>query len=348
MKIGYIPSLDGIRALAVILVLISHAGLGHLVPGGFGVTVFFFLSGFLITTLLIAEFEKTHKIHYPQFFLRRFFRLFPPLILSLIFAYVLVQSSLLGGGISFSGAVSQIFYLANYHAVFGWPGATPDGTGILWSLAVEEHFYLFFPVLFSLLLTHSKRVGVSFILIAICLMVLGWRFYLIALEGVSSTRIYYATDTRIDSILFGCIMALSWNPLNASNVTKTRVIDFVLLATGVIAIFFTLWYRDETFRQTFRYSIQGIALMPLFYCAIKYAHMPIFSWLNWPWMKKLGIYSYCIYLFHFVIIQALTYTAGIESPLILVPVALISAVVIAFFVDKYVDSYFRRLRAKLR
>src|ERR1700744_3779762 len=82
-----IPSLDGIRAVSVLIVVLSHAGLGQVIPGGFGVTIFFFLSGFLITTLLLAEYEETGRIDIPKFYLRRVFRLMPPLIISLLIAY---------------------------------------------------------------------------------------------------------------------------------------------------------------------------------------------------------------------------------------------------------------------
>ncbi|MBX9895794.1 MAG: acyltransferase [Nitrosomonas sp.] len=79
----YIPSLDGMRAVAAMLVFVSHAGWPHLIPGGFGVTIFFFLSGYLITTLLRREYESTGSISFKNFFLRRAYRIFPPLYIVL-------------------------------------------------------------------------------------------------------------------------------------------------------------------------------------------------------------------------------------------------------------------------
>jgi len=129
LKRSYINNLDGIRALAVLIVLVAHAGFGHIVPGGFGVTVFFFLSGFLITTLLIAEYEKHQTISLKKFFLRRFFRLFPPLFISLILAYGLVAVGLLGGEISAGGVFYQLFYLANYHRYLAGAVVPPMAQG---------------------------------------------------------------------------------------------------------------------------------------------------------------------------------------------------------------------------
>lgn len=93
----YIPSLDGIRALAVTTVFVSHAGLSHIIPGGFGVTVFFFLSGYLITTLLRREHEKTGQISLKHFYLRRVYRIFPPMYLVMLLAIMLSVFGLVGG-----------------------------------------------------------------------------------------------------------------------------------------------------------------------------------------------------------------------------------------------------------
>ena len=145
-RFGAIPSLDGLRAIAVLIVLVSHSGYGETVPGGLGVTIFFFLSGYLITTLILDEQTRTETINVRHFYLRRAFRLLPPLLITLAIAYTLVAAGLLGGGFSWGGLTSQLFYFANYYGIFfAHENSIPDGTGILWSLAVEEHFYIVFP-----------------------------------------------------------------------------------------------------------------------------------------------------------------------------------------------------------
>ena len=112
-----IRSLDGLRAVAVLIVLVSHAGYGEVVPGGLGVTIFFFLSGYLITTLLLDEHGSNGRIHIGHFYLRRAFRLLPPLFVLLAIAYGLVALGWLGGGFSWDGLTSQVFYYANYFQI---------------------------------------------------------------------------------------------------------------------------------------------------------------------------------------------------------------------------------------
>jgi hypothetical protein len=106
-----IPSLDGIRAISVLIVVLAHSGLEALVPGGLGVTIFFFLSGFLITTLMLAENRRTGNINILKFYARRMFRLMPPLFISLAIAYCLTYVGLLSGGITIGGLVAQIYIL---------------------------------------------------------------------------------------------------------------------------------------------------------------------------------------------------------------------------------------------
>lgn len=147
---SHIPSLDGIRAIAIFLVFIAHAGLDHVVPGAFGVTVFFFLSGYLITTLLRREFEKTNTVNLKNFYLRRILRIWPSFYFVLIAGFILTLLGLIPGTIQVKPALSQILHFANYHYIsHGWEGLTL-GTGVFWSLAVEEHFYLIFPFIYLL------------------------------------------------------------------------------------------------------------------------------------------------------------------------------------------------------
>src|SRR5579871_4507281 len=147
-RLEVIPSLDGFRAVSVLIVVLGHSGLEALVPGGLGVTIFFFLSGYLITTLMLKERENTGEINILHFYARRVFRLMPPLLISLAIAYGLTYAGLLSGGITRTGLAAQLLYFANYYGLYFDMGNTiPDGTGILWSLAVEEHFYIFYPLL---------------------------------------------------------------------------------------------------------------------------------------------------------------------------------------------------------
>tara|TARA_R110001606_G_scaffold363430_2_gene517531 strand:+ start:200 stop:1258 length:1059 start_codon:yes stop_codon:yes gene_type:complete len=348
MSINTIPSLDGIRAVAVLLVLFSHAGLGNMLPGGFGVTTFFFLSGYLITTLLLNEYQKNNRIDFRNFFIRRFFRLFPPLILTLVISYLLIGLDILGGGVSLEGALSQIFYLANYHSIFNWPGEVPNGTGILWSLAVEEHFYLLFPFIFFFLIRNHDVKTITILLLVSCFIVLLWRTTLIFYYEAEATRTYYATDTRIDSIIYGCILAIAFNPIYSKPVEKMNLKAYIVLLVSLSFLAFSFLYRNENFRETLRYTIQGIALAPIFYLSIRHHEHVFFRFLNTKVMKKIGVYSYFIYLIHYVVIECIREQAIVNSIAELIIFSTMISIFYAFLIDRYYDVYFRKLRKRFR
>jgi peptidoglycan/LPS O-acetylase OafA/YrhL len=350
---GAIPSLDGLRAISISIVLVSHAGYGNVVPGGLGVTIFFFLSGYLITTLLMDERDRSGRIDIGKFYLRRVFRLFPPLLVTLVIAYWLVILGRLDGGISWAGVLAQLLYFANYYGLFFDPGNTvAAGTGILWSLAVEEHFYMIYPAMLASLLAFGlSRQRIVVVLAIVCLAVLAWRMYLASLPNFATERTYYSSDTRVDSIVFGCLLALAANPKAETSETPNPFLQLtsaMLLAIAAIVMAMTIVWRDAYFRETFRYSFQGIALMPVFYFAIKCAaHFP-FTLLNHPWLARIGVYSYAMYLIHYIVINFIEKNApwlATVKPL-LVLVTFVIATLYAAILDIFVDSYFRRLRKK--
>jgi len=332
-----------------LIVIIAHAGYGWIIPGGLGVTIFFFLSGYLITTLLLHEYEKSGTINVKEFYLRRFFRLFPPFLLTLAIAYGLVAAGLLPGGISLGGVLAQIFYFANYCAIFfenQYP--IPSGTIIFWSLAVEEHFYIYYPIILLLLLSFGlSRRAIGIVFSIICVVVLAWRSHLVAQPDFVEARTYFATDTRIDSIIFGTLLALWSNPFDRiDNGSRMNLREWgcILASGGIFA--FTLLYRDAAFRETYRYTLQGIALYPLFYFSIRYHGDPLFRLLNSTILSRIGIWSYSIYLIHFVVIQliAALWPSLEERPLILVLAGTTVAMGYAAAIDRWVDPYFRRRR----
>jgi len=153
--VGYIPSLDGIRALSFSIVFAAHAGLERWVPGFFGLSVFFFLSGYLITTLLRVEWERSGTLDLRQFYLRRALRILPPFYVVLAGASALTLLGALGGALQPRAVLMQALHLSNYEIVrSGWWQGRAPGTWVLWSLAVEEHFYLVFPLLYLVLRRH--------------------------------------------------------------------------------------------------------------------------------------------------------------------------------------------------
>ena len=150
---GQIPALDGLRAVSILLVMVSHAGFGHIEPGGLGVTLFFGISGFIITRLLLAEHAATGRVALGAFYARRFLRLSPALLIYAACAGLAMAA--LGDPFRLAEWLAMLFYAANFWKLWG---GFPDGAlaphpfGILWSLAVEEQYYLIYPWLLVALL----------------------------------------------------------------------------------------------------------------------------------------------------------------------------------------------------
>lgn len=301
---GPIPSLDGIRAVAVLLVFFAHDGLDNLVPGGLGVTIFFVLSGYLITTLMRIEHARSGAISYRDFYLRRLLRLMPPLFIVVAAAGLLSAASMIDGAFTPGGLLAALFYFGNYHVISHEFHGMPAGIGAVWSLAIEEHYYLFYPPLAALLL-RVGRVGLSVtVLSMLCAAVLAWRYWLV-FHGGSEAHLAMSTDTRVDAILVGCLMALLCNPW-LDRVPAPKVLhDWAIAAVCVAVLLGTVLYRDEVFRLTARYTLQSLAIAPLIYLAVARADRLPFRWLNARALVYVGAISYTIYLSHHVILLGL-------------------------------------------
>ncbi len=350
---SHLPSLDGFRAVAVGLVFVAHAGGGRWLPGSFGVTIFFFLSGFLITTLLLRELHTRGKVSIPAFYMRRLLRISPPLLITLAIAYPLAMWGLVDGTPTLGGLSSQVFYYFNYHYLSGVPHTTvPRGTAVLWSLAVEEHFYLVYPVLFFVLIPRgwqNTRIG----LISLCLVViLAWRIWLDHAWTIHEEYISYASDTRMDSILYGCLLGVwRWRrdgrpvfPLGRRWMAAITLVCLCVLAG-------TFLVRDDGFRNTWRYSLQGLALLPLFYYAVTCPTLIHHRLLNTRILRRLGLYSYSFYLIHLFVIRGLQHQFHIDPEQASVGVALASlAISLAYSAVLYtwVEVPVARLRRRFR
>ena len=301
---GEIPSLNGIRAVAVSLVFLAHGGADSLVPGGLGVTIFFVLSGYLITTLMRIEHTRSGGISYRGFYLRRLLRLMPPLFIVVAAAGLLALASVIDGGFTPGGLFSALFYFGNYHVIAHDFDGMPAGLGVVWSLAIEEHYYLFYPPLAALLL-RLGRVGLSVAaLSAFCAAVLAWRYWLV-FHGESEAYLTMATDTRVDAILIGCLLSLARNPWLDPVPAPNALKDWGVAAVCVAMLVGTLLYRDEVFRLTARYTLQSMAIAPLIYLAVARADRLPFRWLNARPLAYIGTISYTIYLSHHVILSGL-------------------------------------------
>lgn len=297
-----IPTLDGLRAVSFMMVFLGHVGLP--VPGGFGVTVFFFLSGYLITTLMRREVDRIGGVDLKLFYARRALRILPPFYLILFGAVILTETGALAGELELPSVLAQALHYSNYWLAFhGWDGIAP-GTGVYWSLAVEEHFYLLFPALYGWMI-RSRLTGTQQrnVLWGICAAVLVWRIVLIVFLGANSDRTYLTTDGRADSMLFGCALAVAGNPmLDDVPLRHSERRAMGALAVGLLALLGTFVYRNEVFRSTLRYSIQGMALYPVFVTGILFPQWLPFRLLNLRFVRFVGTLSYSLYLVHQVIL----------------------------------------------
>jgi peptidoglycan/LPS O-acetylase OafA/YrhL len=347
----HIASLDGIRACAVMLVFVAHAGLKGKVPGEFGVTVFFFLSGYLITTLLRVEHDQSGTISFRAFYLRRVLRIFPPFYLALAAATVLWLVGGLPNGPRFEagGLLAQGFFLTNYFIVLhGWWDGHAPGTWIFWSLAVEEHFYLAFPLVYLLLLRFVRGRGrQALILAGLCALVLAWRLVLVLAMGAGKDRTYVATDTRIDSILFGCILGIVANPVLDRVRVGDGVLRFVLVPLALVGLAASFVIRDPWFQETVAYTVQGICLFPLFIAAVHLSTWGPFRVLNLGWVKFVGVLSYSIYLVHPAVLWGVNEWARPVPALAQAVLGLAITLAIAYGIYLAVEKPAARLRRRL-
>jgi peptidoglycan/LPS O-acetylase OafA/YrhL len=341
-----IPSLDGVRALAVLLVFFAHSGLEHVVPGGLGVTTFFVLSGYLITTLMRREYQARDLIALRSFYLRRALRLMPPLLIIVAIAGGLSSAKLIDGGFSTSGLLAVLFYFGNYHIIANDFHGLPAGLGVVWSLAVEEHYYLLFPPLAILLLRLQRPRFSALVLVTLCAAILAWRFWLYT-HDASDAYLSMATDTRADSILVGALMALWHNPVIDPVISVSPRRERTLIALCVGTLLATLLWRDEAFRLTARYTLQSLAIAPLIYLAVTRSKRIPFRWLSSAPMVYLGSVSYTIYLAHQMILYGVMRNAPQLGWTATLALTALLTLAVAEPMRRWVDVPCGRLRQRL-
>ena len=306
---NYIPGLDGVRAASVSLVILAHAGFGNVVPGGLGVTIFFFISGLLITNLLCSEYIRRGRIDIKSFYVRRYLRLSPEMY---FYVFVCTALSLIFlGDISMVNIAGGLFYFTNYIKIFHYsPFDTPFTIGHLWSLAVEEHFYLTYPLLLVSTIAFPRRLVA--ILIGICIFSLVVRTLAVFL-GFPVDYPYYASEARLDSIAYGCLCALSTRYFNEASAVIAKY-HWLALAAAAGLMVISLIIRDPLFRDSIRFSMQG---MSLFLGITVLYGAPIGTSTIWLLERAIprfvGRMSYGMYLWHFMPIQLYAWLRGYMS-----------------------------------
>jgi peptidoglycan/LPS O-acetylase OafA/YrhL len=307
VHLGYLPGLDGLRAIAVIAVLLYHAEISWM-PGGFlGVEVFFVISGYLITSLLLAEHRYTHHTDVRAFWLRRARRLLPALFALLLavttYAVLFLRDEVAGLR---GDVLAALSYVTNWYLVFSDQSyfeavGRPSPLLHLWSLAVEEQFYVVWPLLFGL---GMRRLGRTTFLRVIAIGALAssalmWLLY--TPEGDPS-RIYYGTDTRASGLLLGAALAFVWSPTRLRD-GISRGATWVLDGIGVVAL--ALIVRmflevNEFDGSLYRGGFLTLDVLTVLLIAVTVHPAARLGklWLSARSLQWVGVRSYSIYLWH--------------------------------------------------
>jgi len=286
----HLPALDGLRAVAVGLVVAYHAGVP--VPGDLGVTMFFVLSGFLITWLLLREFELTGGIAMRAFYIRRSLRIFPAYTVFILFTFVL--DALLGIPRPTILTIAALTYTTNYYFAFH---EHHGSLAITWSLAVEEQFYLLWPVTLRHLLRRGLAVVRRF-LVAVVVVVAAWRTYLFLGAGIGTLYVYAAFDTRADSLAIGGLLAALTRSgsFSAGAEAVARRPWWGLVTVVLVAISRT--GISDAWHYTLGFTVDSLLIAVLIVQLLQWYAHPLYRWLGSPVARYLGRISYSLYLWH--------------------------------------------------
>lgn len=287
-----IPSLYAIRATAAFLVVFWHMGY-FWAPGGYGVTAFFVLSGFLITHLLISEAERNGDLSLRAFYMRRTLRIFPA-----FYAYALVDivsHLLVRHPIQWASTIASLTYTKDYYQAIVRPPI--NAMGHTWSLAVEEQFYLLWPFLFQRFRKRQYLLMKS--LAATIALVWAYRAAL-SINHVNPDYIYYAFDTRLDALAVGCLAALAvHNGFEFRILLKSRWLGWIMIpAIGALYFISTRPFLPFDFNSIVVDAALPVLCVLFMLHAIGYGQDPVYRFLNGPTAYRLGLISYSLYLYH--------------------------------------------------
>ena len=328
-KTKYFPSIDSLRAIAVIAVIIYHIDANYL-PGGFlGVDLFFVLSGYLISSLIIKEYKSTGTVNLYNFYVRRARRLLPAvyfmitvvLIIITLFNGVLLKKSYLDAlfGYIYSSNWWYIFHKLDYFDSFGSQSPFKH----LWSLAIEEQFYMFFPLIFLIFNRKSKsnnsnsKLNKNFIYVVLSLILVSLIAHILLFDINNINRIYFGTDTRAFSLLVGVVGAILYpmDRLSERTTKKDNMIYSIVSLVSILVLIGIMINTSEYNTWLYRGGFLLVAIIGLI--------IIISSGRQYTFMSKLlsfkpfvfiGKISYSLYLWHFPILVVTTPVSEIGNP----------------------------------
>lgn len=361
-KSKYLPSIDSLRALAVLAVIIYHVDVNYL-PGGFlGVDLFFVLSGYLISSLIIKEYKKTGSINLYNFYIRRARRLLPAvyfmitvgIVVMVMFNGVLLKKSHLDAifGYIYSSNWWYIFHKLDYFDSFGSQSPFKH----LWSLAIEEQFYMIFPLLFLLINRKKKdkdgfhKLNRNFLYVILGVILVSLIAHIILFDINNISRIYFGTDTRAFSLLVGVVGAILY-PIDKLNTKITpqenilySVVSLLSITTLITIMIYTSEYNTWLYRGGFLLvAILGIIII----ISSGKQHTVMAKLLSFKPVVFIGKISYSLYLWHFPILVLTTPVSEIGNPNIFyVILRIILTFVLAIISYAFVETPIRKLGFK--
>jgi peptidoglycan/LPS O-acetylase OafA/YrhL len=312
-RLGHRPALDGVRGLAILTVMGVHTG-GPFLEGGFlSVDLFFVLSGFLITSVLFEEWRRTGSVHLARFYARRALRLLPGLLVLLVFLALWSLSF----PVASSAAevrreiVYTFFYAANWALAFDAMSAM-GFLGHAWTLAIEEQFYLAWPLMLLVMLKKGiARGGLALITAAIAVAA-GLHRFAMWQDGASIERLFFGFDTRCDALLAGCLAALvATFPGRLATPLRRRLWRVAGLAsTAVLAAMWVLASREQGYMYTWGFSLAAATSALLLIEIIDHPDSLLSKVFAWRPLVHVGHISYGLYLWHWPVFL----TLALERP----------------------------------